>query len=84
MDVKIENEDSAMILLCSLPPSYEHMVTTLTYGKETVNVEEITAALLAHNQRKQNAGETSSQSDSLYIKGGQERGRKQEKDNSGK
>ncbi|KAE8692022.1 hypothetical protein F3Y22_tig00110863pilonHSYRG00024 [Hibiscus syriacus] len=54
LDVKIEDEDIAMILLCSLPPSYEHMVTTLTYGKETINVEEITAALLAHNQRKQN------------------------------
>ncbi|KAE8681218.1 Indole-3-acetic acid inducible 11, putative isoform 1 [Hibiscus syriacus] len=36
LDVKIEDEDRAMILLCSLPSSYEHMVTTLTYGKETI------------------------------------------------
>ncbi|KAL4341068.1 hypothetical protein GQ457_08G007840 [Hibiscus cannabinus] len=43
------------------------MVTTLTYGKETINVEEIIAALLAHNQRKQNAGK-SSHADSLYTK----------------
>ncbi|KAE8708629.1 Cyclic nucleotide-gated ion channel 1 [Hibiscus syriacus] len=83
LDVKIEDEDRAMILLCSLPPSYEHMVTTLTYGKETINVEEITAALLAHNQRKQNAGE-SSQADSLYVKGNRDRGRKPEKVGSGK
>ncbi|KAE8686551.1 cytochrome P450 71A9-like [Hibiscus syriacus] len=83
LDVKIEDEDRAMILLCSLPPSYEHMVTTLTYGKETINVEEITAALLAHNQRKQNAGE-SSQADSLYVKGNRDRGRKPEKAGSGK
>ena len=83
LDVKIEDEDRAMILLCSLPPSYEHMVTTLTYGKETIKVEEITAALLAHNQRKQNAGE-SSHADSLYIKGNQDRGRKSEKEGSGK
>jgi len=40
--------------------------------------------LLAHNQRKQNAGESSCQGDNLYIKGGQERGRKQEKDGSEK
>ncbi|KAE8684024.1 hypothetical protein F3Y22_tig00111160pilonHSYRG00030 [Hibiscus syriacus] len=83
LDVKIEDEDRAMILLCSLPSSYEHMVTTLTYGKETINVEEITAALLAHNQRKQNAGE-SSQADSLYVKGNRDRGRKPEKAGSGK
>ncbi|KAE8653948.1 hypothetical protein F3Y22_tig00117056pilonHSYRG00559 [Hibiscus syriacus] len=83
LDVKIEDEDRAMILLCSLPPSYEHMVTTLTYGKETINVEEITAAFLAHNQRKQNAGENS-QANSLYVKGNRDRGRKPEKAGSGK
>ncbi|CAA0806530.1 Probable prolyl 4-hydroxylase 11 [Striga hermonthica] len=83
LEVKIEDEDKAMILLCSLPPSYEHMVTTLTYGKETIKNEEITSALLAHNQRKQKSGESSSQSDSLYVKGNQDRGRKQVRDNSG-
>ncbi|KAE8708925.1 Serine/threonine-protein kinase HT1 [Hibiscus syriacus] len=77
------DEDRAMILLCSLPPSYKHMVTTLTYGKETINVEEIIVALLAHNQRKQNAGENS-QADSLYVKGNRDRGRKPEKAGSGK
>ncbi|KAE8721388.1 hypothetical protein F3Y22_tig00016106pilonHSYRG00031 [Hibiscus syriacus] len=83
LDVKIEDEDKAMILLCSLPPSYEHMVTTLTYGKETIKVEEITTALLAHNQRKQNIGE-SSQADSLYVKGNRDRGQKPKKAGSGK
>ena len=68
LHVKIEDKDRAIILLCLLPSSYEHIVTILTYGKETIRVEEITAALLAHNKRKQNAGEISSQGDSLYIK----------------
>ncbi|KAH7688933.1 RNA-directed DNA polymerase protein [Dioscorea alata] len=72
-----------MILLCSLPPSYEHLVTTLTYRKETIKVEKITAALLAHSQRKQSAVE-SSHGDSLYVKGNQNRGRKLEKEGSGK
>ncbi|KAE8735884.1 hypothetical protein F3Y22_tig00000329pilonHSYRG00358 [Hibiscus syriacus] len=83
LDVKIEDEDKAMILLCSLPPSYEHMVTTLTYEKETIKVEEITTTLLVHNQRKQNAEEIS-QVDSLYVKGNRDRGRKPEKAGSGK
>ncbi|KAL0378562.1 UNVERIFIED_CONTAM: Retrovirus-related Pol polyprotein from transposon TNT 1-94 [Sesamum radiatum] len=64
LDVSIEDEHKAMILLCSLPFSYEHFVTTLTYGKETIKVDEITAALLAHDLLKQNAWE-SSDGDSL-------------------
>ncbi|KAL0411272.1 UNVERIFIED_CONTAM: hypothetical protein Slati_3716900 [Sesamum latifolium] len=83
LDVSIKDEDRAMILFCLLPFSYEHLVTTLTYGKETIKVDEITAALLAHNQWKQNAGE-SSHGDSIYVKGNQDRGRKLEKKGSGK
>ena len=79
--MKIADEDKAIILLCSLPPSYEHLVTTLTYGKDTIKVDEITAALLAHNQWKLDAGE-SSQGDSLYTKG--DRGRKQDNERSGR
>ncbi|KAL0318292.1 UNVERIFIED_CONTAM: Retrovirus-related Pol polyprotein from transposon TNT 1-94 [Sesamum angustifolium] len=45
-------------------------MTTLTYGKEIIKVDEITAALLAHNQQKQNARETS-HDDSLYVKANQ-------------
>ncbi|GMI85810.1 hypothetical protein HRI_002250300 [Hibiscus trionum] len=59
------------------------MVTTLTYGKETIKVEEITAALLAHNQRRQNTRE-SSHADGLYVKGNHDRGRKSEKEGSGR
>ena len=44
---KIDDEDKTIILLCSLPPYYEHVVTTLSYSKETINIEDITAALLA-------------------------------------
>ena len=54
VDVKIDEEDRAIILLCSLPGSYEHLVTTLTYGKEDVKVDEIVTALLGHEQRRKN------------------------------
>ena len=46
-EVTVDDEDKAIIILCSLPPSYEHVVTTLTYGKETIKIEDITAALIA-------------------------------------
>ena len=86
LDVKIEDEDKALLLLVSLPPSYEHLVITLTHGKTTVNNEEITAALLGHELRKQkNAAERdSTQGLGLAVKGyqlrkGQEAEKKKKK-----
>ena len=54
VDVKIDEEDRAIILLCSLPESYEHLVTTLTYGKQDIKVDEIVTSLLGHKQRRKN------------------------------
>ena len=54
VEVTVEDEDRAIILLCSLPGSYEHLITTLTYGKENIKLEDIVVALLAHNQRRKN------------------------------
>ena len=48
VDVKIEDEDMAIVLLCSLPDSSDHLVTTLTYGKEKVQVDDVVSALLSH------------------------------------
>uniref|UniRef100_A0A2N9H0H2 Integrase catalytic domain-containing protein n=1 Tax=Fagus sylvatica TaxID=28930 RepID=A0A2N9H0H2_FAGSY len=52
IDIKFEDEDKAMMLLTSLPASYKHLVTTLLYGKETLELEEVSGALLDHYQRK--------------------------------
>ena len=41
LDVKVEDEDKACILLCSLSSSYEHLVTTLMYGKDLISLETI-------------------------------------------
>jgi hypothetical protein len=54
VDVKIEDEDMAIVFLCSLPNSYDHFVTTLTYGKKNVQVDDVVAALLSHEQRRKN------------------------------
>uniref|UniRef100_A0A2N9H3V7 Uncharacterized protein n=1 Tax=Fagus sylvatica TaxID=28930 RepID=A0A2N9H3V7_FAGSY len=51
LDMKVD-EDKAMMLLTSLPASYEHLVMTLLYGKETLELEEVSGALLDHYQRK--------------------------------
>ena len=46
VNVKIDEEDKALILLSSLPESYDHIITTMLYGKETLILEEVTSTLL--------------------------------------
>jgi hypothetical protein len=57
-----------MILLTFLPASYEHLVTTLLYGKETLELEEVSGALLDHYQRK-HKNSTESSNEWLVVKG---------------
>ena len=45
MDVKIEEEDRALLLLYSLPSGYDGLITTLIYGKESLEYEEVVGAL---------------------------------------
>ena len=52
VDVKIDEEDKALILLSSLPESYDHIVTTMIYGKETLILEEVTSTLLFNEIKK--------------------------------
>jgi len=52
VDVKIHEEDKALILLSSLPKSYDHIVTTRLYGKETLILEEVTSTLLSNEIKK--------------------------------
>ena len=52
VDVKFEEEDMALTLLNSLPESFENFVTTLMWGKETRELEEITSVLITFNQRR--------------------------------
>ncbi|PON44658.1 hypothetical protein PanWU01x14_265380, partial [Parasponia andersonii] len=45
LDIKIDEEDKAVILLNSLPNSLKHFKETLKYGRETIPVEDIQNAL---------------------------------------
>ena len=52
LDVKIDEEDRALLLLCSLPDSYDGLITTLVYEKETLNYEEVVGVLRPNEQRE--------------------------------
>ena len=52
VDVKIDNENKALILFTWLPESYDHIITTILYRKETLILEEVTTTLLSNENRK--------------------------------
>ena len=71
------------MLLNLLPTSsiYENLVTTLTWGKESLELEDVIGALLAFHQRKKNIDENS-QEKWLVVKGNYKRGRSSNKGSS--
>ena len=52
VDVKIDEKDKVLILLISLSESYDHIITTMIYGKKTLILEEVTSTLLSNETRK--------------------------------
>jgi len=54
IDVKIDEEDKTLILLSSLPESYDHIVTTMFYSKKNL-IKEVTSTLLSNEIKKRRA-----------------------------
>ena len=52
LDVKIDDEDKVLLLLNSLPESYEFLVTTLLYGIINIDFEDVSNALINNEMRK--------------------------------
>ena len=52
VDVKIDEGDKALILLNSLSESYDHIVTTIIYEKETLILKEVMTTVLSKEIRK--------------------------------
>ena len=48
--VTFDDEDKAILLLASLPSSYENLMTTLLYGKDTLKFEQVSGSLLSYNK----------------------------------
>ena len=52
IELKLEDKDLALILLCSLPPSYRNFIETLLYSREKISLEEVYEALYSKEQVK--------------------------------
>ena len=82
VDQKLQEDDNALLLLTSLPPSYERLVTTILYGKEKLEFKEVTSTLISNEIRKGRSSEKES-SQGLYINESKTRGRSQDKSSRG-
>lgn len=52
LGVKMEEEDKSLLLLCSLPSSFDLLVTMLLYEKETLFYEDIVSMLRSNEQQE--------------------------------
>ena len=52
VDVKIDEEEKALILLSSLSQSYDYIVTTMLYSKETLILKEVMSTLYVMRSEK--------------------------------
>ncbi|KAM1684607.1 hypothetical protein ACFXTN_032657 [Malus domestica] len=67
-DEDIKDEDKPLILLNSWPDSYEHFVTTIMHGKETVKFEDVSNALMNYEMRHREKNHYST-SEALFVRG---------------
>ncbi|KAL9451112.1 hypothetical protein AB3S75_012792 [Citrus x aurantiifolia] len=65
--VKIEDKDKALRLLWSLPTSYKHLLHTLMYGKETMDLEEVTSTPLLEEKRLSGGSNEASDDSALIV-----------------
>ena len=69
MDETFSSEQQAMMLLCSLPPSYRHFRETLIYGRESLKIDEVKSALLSRDKMEHDSGSRDDIASSLVVRG---------------
>ena len=66
LEMKLKEKDKALILLSSLPPSYDHLGTTILYGKETLELKDMRVMLVNNELMKKT--DSTQEGSSLIVK----------------
>ncbi|GKA76072.1 hypothetical protein Tco_0782450 [Tanacetum coccineum] len=67
VEVKIEDEDATIVLLVSLPPSFESFVSSFVVGKDTITLEDVRSSLHSRELRQQASGSGGHESQSMGL-----------------
>ncbi|GKC81037.1 hypothetical protein Tco_1136754 [Tanacetum coccineum] len=66
IDVDIDDEDQALMLLTSLPSSYDNFVETLLYGRDSFTLENVLSSLNSRELKKRT--DAKDDGDGLYVR----------------
>ena len=85
VNIILEDEDVALIILSSLPESYDHFVYTLLYDRQTLSLKDVKDALESKDLKKMVELKYQSNAEGLVAKGKPEKKyNKQKKNNNQK
>ena len=65
--VKLDDEDKAIILLTSVKSTHMHLFNTLLYGRDTITVEQVKAALLSSEKMEKEDKKDMGDSQALFT-----------------
>jgi hypothetical protein len=69
MEVKFKDQDKAITLLCSLPESWDNIVTYISFSStDFLDYDSVVGALLAEEMRRKSSKETST-SEAMLVRG---------------
>lgn len=68
IDAAISDEDQALLLLTSLPSSYDNFVDTLLYGRDTLKLEDVLATLHSRELQKMTEAKVDG-GEGLFVRG---------------
>ena len=51
IDIQIDDEDQALILLCSLPEFFDNFVNSMLYGRDTISLVDVKSSLTSMELR---------------------------------